>query len=58
MWAAVLLHCMRMSPVCAQLRVGVHCALRLPHHYVLSRVTALTLLRFGGTMLLAPHDSA
>ena len=37
---------------------GVHCALRLPHHYVLSRVTALTLLRFGGTVLLAPHESA
>ena len=43
--------------------VGVHCALRVPLHCVLIavvpyRVTALTKLRFAGTVFLAPHGSA
>ena len=60
MWA-VLLHYMRMSPACAQLRgCTVYSAFAALFTVLICyscRITALRELRFGGTVLLAPHDS-
>ena len=52
--SAAFVHC-----VCGTRALPVHCG-RMADilQASASRVVALTLLRFGGTVLLAPHDSA